>query len=53
MQLYYGNCPNDPEPACSDRNTFTEASAITVPPLPYLNRPTIQQVVQLTRCAPQ
>jgi acyl-homoserine lactone acylase PvdQ len=48
-QLYGGVCPNDPEPACSDENRWTEISAITIPPFPYQNRPTFQQVVELTR----
>jgi acyl-homoserine lactone acylase PvdQ len=51
--LYGATCPKDPEPACADRNTFTEASAITIPPFPYQNRPTFQQVVTLTRTLPR
>jgi hypothetical protein len=47
-QLYGGACPSDPEPACSDQNTWTYASAIALPPFPYQNRPTFQQVVTLT-----
>jgi acyl-homoserine lactone acylase PvdQ len=48
-QLYGGVCPNDPQPACSDQNRWTEISAISIPPFPYQNRPTFQQVVQLKR----
>jgi len=48
-QLYGASCPNDPEPACSDQNTFTYVSAIHIPPFPYQNRPVFQQVVTLTR----
>jgi len=44
---------NPPEPACADANTWTEASAITIPPFPYQNRPTFQQVVTLTRHLPR
>jgi hypothetical protein len=44
---------NPPEPACSDANTWVEASAITIPPFPYQNRPTFQQVVTLTRHLPR
>ncbi|HUE27984.1 MAG TPA: penicillin acylase family protein, partial [Solirubrobacteraceae bacterium] len=53
QQLYGGVCPNDPEPACADQNTWTEASGITVPPFPFQNRPTFQQVVTLTRKLPR
>jgi hypothetical protein len=55
-QQLYGSvtgCDKDPEPACADQNTFTEASAITIPPFPLQNRPTFQQVIQLTRPAPR
>ncbi|HZU60675.1 MAG TPA: penicillin acylase family protein [Solirubrobacteraceae bacterium] len=48
-QLYGQVCPKDPEPACADENRWTEVSAITIPPFPYQNRPTFQQVVELTR----
>lgn len=53
QQLYGQSCPKDPEPSCSDRNTWTEVSAITIPPFPYQNRPTFQQVVTLTRHLPR
>jgi hypothetical protein len=55
-QQLYGNlsaCSSDLEPACADRNTWTEASAITIPPFPFQNRPTFQQVVTLTRKLPR
>ena len=52
-QLYGGVCPSDPEPACSDQNRWTEVSAITIPPFPYQNRPTFQQVVTLKRHLPR
>ena len=57
QQLYggvdNGACSNDPEPACSDQNTWTDASAISLPPFPFQNRPTFQQVVTLTRKLPR
>jgi acyl-homoserine lactone acylase PvdQ len=53
QQLYGGVCPKDPEPACADLNTWTSASAITIPPFPFQNRPTFQQVVTLTRKLPR
>jgi acyl-homoserine lactone acylase PvdQ len=53
QQLYGATCPKDPEPACADRNTWTYVSAIQLPPFPYQNRPTFQQVVTLTRHLPR
>lgn len=53
QQLYGAVCPSDPEPACADRNTWTYASAIRLPPFPFQNRPTFQQVVTLTRHLPR
>lgn len=53
QQLYGGTCPKDPEPACADQNRFTYFSAIRIPPFPYQNRPTFQQVVTLTRRLPR
>jgi acyl-homoserine lactone acylase PvdQ len=53
QQLYGASCPSDPEPACSDRNTWTYISAIQLPAFPYQNRPTFQQVVTLTRHLPR
>jgi hypothetical protein len=52
-QTYGSICPKDPEPACSDQNTFTYASAIHIPSFPYQNRPTFQQVVTLMRTLPR
>jgi hypothetical protein len=52
-QTYGGACPNDPEPACSDQNTWVHASAISIPAFPFQNRPTFQQVVTLTRHFPR
>src|SRR5579884_1010606 len=53
QQTYGSVCPNDPEPACADRNTWTDVSAISIPPFPFQNRPTFQQVVILTRHVPR
>jgi hypothetical protein len=53
QQLYGGVCPNDLEPSCADQNTWTNASAISLPPFPFQNRPTFQQVVTLTRTLPR
>ncbi|MFL5823368.1 MAG: penicillin acylase family protein [Solirubrobacteraceae bacterium] len=48
-ETYGSVCPSDPQPACSDQNRWTEISAINIPPFPYQNRPTFQQVVVLKR----
>jgi acyl-homoserine lactone acylase PvdQ len=55
QQLYgsYSACSSDPEPACADQNTWTDASAISLPSFPFQNRPTFQQVVTLTRTLPR
>ena len=53
QQLYGSVCPSDPEPACADRNTWTDASAISIPSFPFQNRPTFQQVVTLNRTLPR
>jgi hypothetical protein len=53
QQLFGAVCPKDPEPACADLNTWTSASAISIPPFPFQNRPTFQQVVTLTRKLPR
>jgi hypothetical protein len=51
-QLYGGVWPNDPQTACADQDRYTDISAIDLPPFPWQNRPTFQQVVTLTRHLP-
>ena len=34
-------------------NRFTGASAVSVPPFPFQNRPTFQQVVEPTKTLPR
>jgi hypothetical protein len=54
QQLYgQGDCSNNPQPSCFDENRSTIASAISLPPFPFQNRPTFQQVVQLTKTLPR
>ncbi|HEX4720089.1 MAG TPA: penicillin acylase family protein, partial [Thermoleophilaceae bacterium] len=43
-----GDCKSNPDPACSDQNRPTVASAVTMPPFPFQNRPTFQQTVEIT-----
>jgi acyl-homoserine lactone acylase PvdQ len=59
-QLYgFGACakteksPGDPEASCADRNRWTDASGISIPPFPLQNRPTFQQVIELTKTLPR
>ena len=42
-----------PQASCFDMNRWTSASAISVPPFPFQNRPTFQQVVELTTKLPR
>lgn len=43
-----GDCASKPDPACFDQNRSVIASAISIPPFPFQNRPTFQQTVELT-----
>jgi acyl-homoserine lactone acylase PvdQ len=53
-QLYgHGDCASDADAACNDQNRSTIASAISIPPFPFQNRPTFQQVVELTSRLPR
>jgi acyl-homoserine lactone acylase PvdQ len=53
QELYGTKCSADPEPACADKDTWTYASAITLPAFPFQNRPTFQQVVTLAQHLPR
>jgi len=48
-----GDCQDDPDAECFDRNRSTIAAGIDVPPAPFQNRPTFQQTVALTRALPR
>jgi acyl-homoserine lactone acylase PvdQ len=53
-QMYgFGACKSNPQPSCFDQDEWTDASAISLPPFPFQNRPTFQQVVELTRTLPR
>jgi hypothetical protein len=53
-QIYgQGACAEDPEASCFDMNRWVGASGISVPPFPFQNRPTFQQVVELTKTLPR
>jgi hypothetical protein len=49
----HGDCAGTPDAACYDQNRWTAASAVSVPPFPFQNRPTFQQTVELTRRLPR
>jgi acyl-homoserine lactone acylase PvdQ len=53
-QIYgHGACAEDAQASCFDMNRWTEASAITVAPFPFQNRPTFQQVAEPTSTLPR
>ena len=48
-----GDCVSDADAECFDRNRSTQTSGVTVEPYAFQNRPTFQQVVELTRRLPR
>jgi hypothetical protein len=53
-QIYgHGACAENAQASCFDMNRWVSASAITVPPFPFQNRPTFQQVIELTKKLPR
>jgi len=48
-----GDCQDDPDAECFDRNRSTTAGTISVPPAPFQNRPTFQQTVEVTQHLPR
>ena len=54
QQIYgQGPCAEDAQASCFDMNRWVGASGISVPPFPFQNRPTFQQVIELTKTAPR
>jgi hypothetical protein len=49
----HGACAEDAQASCFDMNRFVSASGISLAPFPFQNRPTFQQVVELTRTLPR
>jgi acyl-homoserine lactone acylase PvdQ len=43
----HGACQSDADAECYDRNRWVTAAAIDVPPMPFQNRPTFQQTVEI------
>jgi acyl-homoserine lactone acylase PvdQ len=53
-QIYgHGECSKDPQASCFDMNRWTGASGVSVPPFPFQNRPTFQQVAEPTSTLPR
>jgi hypothetical protein len=48
-----GDCTSDADAECFDKNRWVEAAAVTVPPMPFQNRPTFQQAVEIPRRLPR
>ena len=48
-----GACAANPQPACFDQNRPTVTAGVSLPPFPFQNRPTFQQVVTLTQRLPR
>jgi len=45
----HGACAENAQASCFDMNRWTTASAASIPPFPFQNRPTFQQVVEPTQ----
>jgi hypothetical protein len=51
-KLYaFGACASDAQASCWDKNRAIEASAVTIPPMLFQNRPTFQQIVEIPAAA--
>jgi acyl-homoserine lactone acylase PvdQ len=56
QQLYGGGdgaCASNPQPSCFDQNRPQVTGGISLPPFPFQNRPTFQQVVKPTQRLPR
>jgi hypothetical protein len=53
-KLYaFGDCAQDADAECWDKNRWVEAVGVTVPPMLFQNRPTFQQTVEIPRAVPR
>jgi acyl-homoserine lactone acylase PvdQ len=48
-----GDCSSDPDAECFDKNRWVEAAAVTVEPMPFQNRPTFQQAIEIPKRLPR
>ncbi|MCW3069909.1 MAG: Penicillin amidase [Solirubrobacterales bacterium] len=54
QQIYgHGDCAENAQASCFDMNRWVNASGVSVPPFPFQNRPTFQQVIELTKTLPR
>jgi hypothetical protein len=54
QQIYgHGACAENAQASCFDMNRWVNASGVSVPPFPFQNRPTFQQVIELTQTLPR
>jgi acyl-homoserine lactone acylase PvdQ len=54
QQIYgQGACAENPQASCHDMNRWVNASGVSVAPFPFQNRPTFQQVIELTKTVPR
>ncbi len=52
-QIYgHGACAENAQASCYDMNRFTSVSGVSLPAFEFQNRPTFQQVVELTQTIP-
>jgi hypothetical protein len=53
QQIYgHGPCAENAQASCFDMNRWVSASGVSIPPFPFQNRPTFQQVIELTKTVP-
>jgi acyl-homoserine lactone acylase PvdQ len=48
-----GDCASDADAECFDKNRWVEAAAVTVSPMPFQNRPTFQQAIEIPKRLPR
>jgi acyl-homoserine lactone acylase PvdQ len=48
-----GDCATDANAECFDKNRWVAAAAVTVPPMPFQNRPTFQQAIEIPQKLPR
>jgi acyl-homoserine lactone acylase PvdQ len=48
-----GDCTSHPDAECYDLNRWVAAAAVTIPPMPFQNRPTFQQAIEIPKRLPR
>ena len=49
----HGDCQSAATAECYDKNRWVTAAAVGVPPMPFQNRPTFQQAVEIPQSVPR